>query len=96
MKPSSLGTFIVTSLLLVSSSASLAAEMEVHWGEARNEQGQLVYREKHSVTHEGGRVITSLTEYISPTNQLIATMESDYSRNLSMPTSAAGPRRGSP
>ena len=86
MKPSSLGTVIVTSLLLVSSSASLAAEREVHWGEARNEQGQLVYTEKHSVTREGGRVITSLTEYISPTNQLIATMESDYSRNLSMPT----------
>ena len=65
MKTSSLGTVIVTSLLLVSSSASLAAEREVHWGEARNEQGELVYREKHSVTREGGRVITSLTEYFS-------------------------------
>ena len=35
---------------------------------------------------KGDRVITSLTEYISPADQLIATMESDYSRNLSMPT----------
>jgi hypothetical protein len=86
MKPSFLINVIVTSLLMVSSSASLAAEREVHWGEARNEQGELVYREKHSVTREGGRVITSLTEYFSPTGELLATMESDYSRNLSMPT----------
>ena len=86
MKPSSLGTVIVTSLLIVLSSASLAAETEVHWGEARNEQGELVYKEKHSVTREGGRVITSLTEYISPAGQVIATMESDYSQNISMPT----------
>jgi hypothetical protein len=86
MKPSFLVNVIVTSLLMVSSSASLAAEREVHWGEARNEQGELVYREKHSVTREGGRVITSLTEYYGPTGRLLATMESDYSRNLSMPT----------
>jgi hypothetical protein len=71
---------------MVSSGASLAAEKEVHWGEARNEQGELVYKEKHSVTREGGPVMTSLTEYFSPAGQLIATMESDYSRNLSMPT----------
>ena len=86
MKPSSLVTVMVFSLLVVSSGASLAAEKEVHWGEAHNEQGELVYREKHSVTREGERVITSLTEYISPADQVIATMESDYSRNLSMPT----------
>jgi hypothetical protein len=88
MKPFSLGTVIVTSLLMVLSAASLAAEKEVHWGEARNEQGELVYREKHSVTLEGEQVITSLTEYFSPAGQLLATMESDYSRNLSMPTYA--------
>jgi hypothetical protein len=93
MKPSSLGTAIVTSLLMVFSSASLAAEREVHWGEARNEQGELVYREKHSVTREGDRVITSLTQYISPADQVIATMESDYSRNLSMPTYVFEDRR---
>jgi hypothetical protein len=86
MKPSLLVKGIVTSLLVVSSSASLATEREVHWGEARNEQGELVYREKHSVAYEGGQVTTSLTEYLSPAGQLIATMESDYSRNLSMPT----------
>jgi hypothetical protein len=86
MKRSFLGTVVVTSLLMVSSSASLAAEREVHWGEARNEQGELVYKEKHSVTREGDRVMTSLTEYFSPAGQLLATMESDYSKNLSMPT----------
>jgi hypothetical protein len=86
MKPSALGSVIVTSLLTVLSSASLAAEKEVHWGEARNEQGELVYKEKHSVTREGGRAITSLTEYMSPAGQVIGTMESDYSRNISMPT----------
>ena len=86
MKPSALGSVIVTSLLTVLSSASLAVEKEVHWGEARNEQGELVYKEKHSVTREGDRVITSLTEYINPAGQVIATMESDYSQNISMPT----------
>ena len=86
MRPSSLGTVIAASLLVFSSSASLASEREVHWGEARNERGELVYEEKHSITREGDRVLTSLTEYISPTGQVIATMESDYSRNVSMPT----------
>jgi hypothetical protein len=88
-----LSTAIVTLLLMVSSSASLAAEIEIHWGEARNEQGELVYSEKHSVTREGGRVSTSLTEYFSPAGQLLATMESDYSRNLSMPTYVFEDRR---
>ena len=86
MRPSALSIVIVTALSTVLSNASFAAEKEVHWGEARNEQGELVYREKHSVTREGGRVITSLTEYINPAGQVIATMESDYSRNVSMPT----------
>jgi hypothetical protein len=86
MKPSLLVNVIVTSLLMISSGASLAADREVHWGEARNAQGELVYRERHSVTREGERVTTSLTEYFSPAGQLLATMESDYSQNLSMPT----------
>jgi hypothetical protein len=86
MKRSFLGIVAAISLLMVSSSSSFGADGEVHWGEARNERGKLVYREKHSVTREGDRVMTSLTEYISPAGELIATMESDYSRNLSMPT----------
>ena len=86
MKASSLWNVIVISLLVVSSSAVFAAEMAVYWGEARNEQGELVYKEKHSVTLDGDRVIGSLTEYIGPAGRVIATMESDYSRNLSMPT----------
>jgi hypothetical protein len=86
MRPSALSIVIVTSLLTALSSASFASEKEVHWGEARNQQGDLVYKEKHSVTREGDRVITSLTEYISPAGQVIATMESDYSQNVSMPT----------
>ena len=86
MKPLFSAATIATSLLILSFSASLAAEREVHWGEARSRQGELVYRERHSVTSEGGQVMTSLTEYFSPAGQLLATMESDYSRNLSMPT----------
>jgi hypothetical protein len=86
MKPSSLGTVIVTSLLMVLSGASLAAERDVYWGEARNEEGELVYKEKHSVTRENGRVINSLTEYMNPAGEVIATMESDYSRSISVPT----------
>jgi hypothetical protein len=93
MKPSFPGIVIAISFLMVSPSALLAAEREVHWGEARNEQGELVYREKHSVTGEGGQVLTSLTEYINPDGQVIATMESDYSRNLSMPTYVFEDRR---
>ena len=81
-----LAAVIVTALAAVPSSASLAAETEVHWGEARNERGEVVYEEKHTITREGGQVVASLTEYLSPAGEVIATMESDYSRSVSMPT----------
>jgi hypothetical protein len=86
MRASYLGAAISGSFLVFLCSASFAADLEVHWGDATNEQGELVYREKHSVTREGGRVIGSLTEYVAPDGRVIATMESDYSQNISMPT----------
>jgi len=55
-------------------------------GEARDEDNNLVYREKHTVKFVGDRVLNSLTEYMSPDGELIATMESDYSKSVAMPT----------
>lgn len=58
----------------------------VYRGEARDEDDNLVYREKHTVKFVGDRVLNSLTEYMSPDGELIATMESDYSKSVAMPT----------
>jgi hypothetical protein len=54
--------------------------------EATNEDGKLVYREKHTVRFDEERVLHSLTEYFSPGGDLIATMDSDYAKSVSMPT----------
>lgn len=62
------------------------AENVIYRSEATNEDGELVYREKHTVQFDGERVLRSLTEYRSPEGELIATMESDYAKSVSMPT----------
>jgi hypothetical protein len=54
--------------------------------EATNEDGDLVYREMHRVLFDGERVLHSLTKYFSSEGELIATMESDYAKSVSMPT----------
>jgi len=64
----------------------VGADEFVYAGEARDESGALVYTEKHVVRSEAGTTTGSLTEYRAPDGALIATMRSDYSRSVAMPT----------
>ncbi|MGW8320748.1 MAG: hypothetical protein ACWGSD_04270 [Thermodesulfobacteriota bacterium] len=75
------------SLALVFSVDAFAQETEVvYWGEARDDQGTLVYREKHITNYVDGKTKKSLTIYEDPTGREIATLESDYTLSLEMPT----------
>lgn len=58
----------------------------VYWGEARDDQGGLVYKEKHITEYVDGQTKKSLTRYLDPEGREIATLESDYNRSLAMPT----------
>jgi hypothetical protein len=59
---------------------------DVHWGEARDDDGNLLYREKHEVRYENGRVQHSLTSYIDSSGREFARLESDYRLSIMMPT----------
>ena len=50
------------------------------------ETNDLVYTESHTVKYENNRVKMSLTNYYDDRGILIATMNSDYSKSLMMPT----------
>lgn len=58
----------------------------VYWGEAKDDQGGPVYKEKHITDTVDGQTRKSLTRYLEPTGREIATLESDYNRSLEMPT----------
>ncbi len=74
-------------LLLLPSAGTFAQETEVvYWGAARDEQGKLLYKEKHITNYVDGRIKESLTLYQDPAGREIATMESNYDRSLAMPT----------
>lgn len=74
-------------LFLILNAHASAQETEVvYWGEARDGQGALVYREKHITRYADGRIRTSLTLYLDPEGREIATLESDYEKSLAMPT----------
>jgi hypothetical protein len=66
---------------------AFAQETEVvYWGEARDDQGNVVYREKHITNYVDGQTKRSLTLYEDPTGREIASLESDYTLSLAMPT----------
>ena len=74
-------------LLAALSVDGFAQETEViYWGEARDDQDGLVYREKHITNYVDGRTKRSLTIYEDPAGREIATLESDYTLSLAMPT----------
>lgn len=73
-------------MLLVTSSGAFGADETVYVGEARDKTGALVYTEEHVVRSEAGITKESVTEYRAPEGELIATLRSDYSRSLAMPT----------
>ncbi len=73
-------------LLLPSADAFAQETEEVYWGEARDEEGNLLYLEKHITQYVGDRTKRSLTVYLDPAGREIATLASDYDRSLAMPT----------
>ncbi|MBN1426460.1 hypothetical protein JXA88_18075, partial [Candidatus Fermentibacteria bacterium] len=77
---------IVFVAMLIAAAAMAAPREDIYWSEARGKGGELAYRERHTATFEGERILHSLTEYLSPEGELIATMESDYSLSVAMPT----------
>lgn len=79
---------LVAATLLSALPAQVRAEArtEIYWGEATDEGGNLLYREKHEVRYEDGRITNSLTSYLDPSGGEFARLQSDYSMNLLMPT----------
>lgn len=73
-------------VMLAACAGTAGAEEDVYIGEAKDEKGALVYTEKHQMTSVDGKMIGSVTEYRASDGELIATMKSDYSRSLAMPT----------
>lgn len=73
-------------LFLSTCGGAVGADEYVYVGEARDEKGELIYTEKHVVSSEAGTTTRSVTEYRAPDGELIATMRSDYSRSVAMPT----------
>ncbi len=73
-------------LLAVACTGAARTDEAVYTGEAKDEKGALVYTEKHRVSSADGRTTGSVTEYRAPDGALIATMRSDYSRSVAMPT----------
>ena len=76
---------LLSVLLAAFAGAAVAAE-DVYLGEARDKSGALFYTEKHVVSSSNGKTTGSLTEYKGPDGAVIATMRSDYSRSVAMPT----------
>jgi hypothetical protein len=73
-------------MFLTTCARAVGVDENVYVGEARDEKGALVYTEKHVVSSEAGITTGSVTEYRAPDGELIATMRSDYSRSVAMPT----------
>lgn len=73
-------------LVLVVCATAAWAEESAYVGEARDEKGALVYTENHLTRSAGGVTTGSVTEYRDPAGSLIASLRSDYSRSVAMPT----------
>lgn len=90
-------TVLAAALLVVAGPGQTPAQLrtEVHWGEATDDAGKLLYRERHEVGYEDGRVRSSLTSYRDLADREFATLASDYRLSVTMPTYLfADSRRG--
>lgn len=83
--PQGLGAWVALLLLLPSLRAEEQSSM-TYRGEARDASGALVYTETHQVSFSSGSRRESVTEYRGPDGVLLATLKSDYSRSLTLPT----------
>jgi hypothetical protein len=85
-RPYSQLRWFLLSLFLTACVGAVGADESTYVGEAKDAKGALAYTEKHVVNSEAGRTTGSVTEYRAPDGKLIATMRSDYSRSVAMPT----------
>ena len=60
--------------------------VERYEGIARSPSGELVYRERHEVTHVGSRPIRALTVYYDRTGKEIGRLDSDFSKSSYAPS----------
>jgi hypothetical protein len=87
MKGSYFLAVLLSALLLCDSvSADNVNTVEQYWGVAKDPEGKVVYREKHTTRYINGRILTSVTNYIDPDGWEVAMMESNYERSVPMPT----------
>lgn len=59
-------------------------ETQVYKGQATKE-GKKVYEEQHSVVMEGSKVVTSVTEYKSPSGKILGLLKNSYGKSLNAP-----------
>ncbi len=77
---------LLLGIIICACPAAAGERTIVYLGEARNDDGELVYRERHTTTYDGDRIFGSVTSYLDPEGREIATMASDYGRSLALPT----------
>lgn len=73
-------------LMVLSTYIEAAIRKEVYTGYAKSDRGELLYEERHDVTFDDNRILRSVTKYHRPDGKHFATMDSDYSRSVKMPT----------
>ncbi|HTQ08146.1 MAG TPA: hypothetical protein VMI54_30035 [Polyangiaceae bacterium] len=76
--------FIV--LCMVSGRAFAEPNVERFAGVARSAKGEVVYRERHEVTENGGRPLRAVTRYFDPKGREIGRLETDFSHSLAAPS----------
>ena len=80
-------TLFLSALILCESvSAENVDTAKQYWVVAKDTEGKVLYREKHTTRYVNGRILTSLTNYIDPEGREIAMMKSNYERSVPMPT----------
>ena len=79
------GVFLAAALGFNSGARADLPRVERYEGVARNQAGTIVYREKHEVEYQNGRVRKALTRYFAPDGREIATLESEFPGNTSLP-----------
>ena len=81
------GNFLVVAILVsLADPICAATRKEAYRGVATSETNSLIYLEHHEVTFDSNRIVHSLTTYTRPNGDKIATMDTDYSRSVQMPT----------
>ncbi len=73
-------------LCMISERASAEPNVERFAGVARSPKGEVVYRERHEVTENGGRPLRAVTRYFDPKGREIGRLETDFTRSVAAPS----------